>query len=166
MPSAPLNALLRNPQAIEHFRSRQRHHDEERAGRAHREQADQERDEAAGDDRRREREVRAAARRARSGRRTHSSRCRAGRRGRTKSARRSPARSRLSARMARIAASAISSCVKKPAKVCPTSATSDERDADRAADEGRGYHHQPDTEKRRAGISPLGRKIRTSAITR
>ena len=42
----------------------------------------------------------------------------------------------------------------------------DERDANRPADEGAARHHQPDTEKRRAGISPLGRKMRTSAMTR
>ena len=42
----------------------------------------------------------------------------------------------------------------------------DERDADRPADEGAACHHQPDTEKRRAGISPLGRKMSTSAMTR
>ena len=42
----------------------------------------------------------------------------------------------------------------------------DERDANRTADESAACHHQPDTEKRRAGKSPLGRKMRTRAMTR
>ena len=42
----------------------------------------------------------------------------------------------------------------------------DEHDANRTADKGAACHHQPDTENRRAGKSPLGRKMSTRAITR
>src|SRR5262245_48525604 len=42
----------------------------------------------------------------------------------------------------------------------------DEHDADRAADNDAVRHDQPGAEKRRAGRSPLGRKMSTSAMTR
>ena len=48
----------------------------------------------------------------------------------------------------------------------PDERHNDERDPDRPSDEGAAHHDQPDTVKRRAGIRPLGRKMRTSAMTR
>ena len=157
--------LVAKAPGIKHLRGRQGHHDEERAGGAHREQADDEGGEPAGNDRGGEGEVRiAAAEHGHAGEHVAADAEQAGvaegdqpGAGDEVEAERQDGEDRGlgDQLLGEVAGEALAG-----------ERGGDEGDADRAAHEGPARHGQPGAVKRRAGSRPLGRKISTSAMTR